>query len=793
MEDDSIAESVLQTLTAMASRLSDENEYLRIFMSPVAKECREQLEDIPTKQSKIAETVVSSISRASSSTFNYLAAPLVEYLLNKFEKADSVTKLHGVLEILVEITRSSSSAFGEWSQYGQRITDSNISVDAQEFDWKEKLFSCFYQIASSNSTHNVPIRVLAFHGLKNFCKVKTLLEDYAIIRVLKLSCETAIDTKSSNSQDIHEVAIDVLKSVAEQRPQLILNETIPFLVAKLSMQSRDRDDCYEEVLEVLAKIGTVAKVRTTVVIRLKNHLIDAIQENAREEYIEVVVAALLYAVSANEEATNFYGRLAYDDVSHPILSMLFAEKAGKARYAKSYSVLAGLGKISNILVRKEGLELQVKLVPEVYRLHRDIQFDDSSPFGINFENNSYETMILSTYLLASFRREIQLPFNLTNLLNALVKICLEQQISATVRAILYLQVSIVVNKFLAQTEVDAVVENILSMHKLMEKHDVHSTKVTFFLAKALLLRGHRCAYHIITELLDRLGNAEGGLLVAHCFTTLLHPAEIMTEQNHFILKLGLHKQRLFNMLLSTTVQSLKNQAGSSDIKQGIPPPNTPDDDINKAAIKRNHLLALAGITRSVSYHHVIEPELHTFFPLLLQSLEFTGDDHVRITATDTLLSAIVQSPRIVEEHVSGVLTRLLNMACANALAPAIATAVAPSVARLQVQEQEQEQEQESLPLGTENGKVKLEQQQQQQQQQHNINVSQASPKLRAAALQCLALMPSNLRGNVLIPFRRNVIKQLVAALDDRKRSVRVQAVRCKARWVELDEPDDDDD
>ena len=172
---------------------------------------------------------------------------------------------------------------------------------------------------------------------------------------------------------------------------------------------------------------------------------------------------------------------------------------------------------------------------------------------------------------------------------------------------------------------------------------------------------------------------------------------------------------------------------------------------------------------------------------------------MRVTATDILLSAIVQSPRVVEEHVSGVLGRLLGIANANANANASACGDGTSTTPLQTRA-----EAGPPPLQPGNDKADLQHQQQQnssaievqdqdqaQDQAQAQTQARAPPKLRASALQCLALMPSNLRGNVLIPFRRNVIKRLVGALDDGKRMVRVEAVRCKARWVELDEPDDD--
>ena len=768
VEDDSIAESVLQTFKAMATRLSNQKEYLHIFLTPIAKECKEHLVDIPTKQSKASEKVIASLTRASPNAFEYLTPSLIKYLLDELAKADNANTIHGVLEMLVQIARSSTIAFGEWSQHSQIDIDNDVSMDEREFKWRDELFSRFILISTSNTSYTVPMRVLAFDGLKCLCKVKKLLEDQAIVRVLELCCDVAINIKPIENPDIRRASISLLKVLADQKPQLIINKAIPFLVAKLSVQEVNNDDFREEVLEVLAKIGSVAKVRTTVVIRLKNHLIEAIQCNARNDYTEVVVAALFYAVATSEhDNLNRNDKLTYDDISCPILLRLFDTENGKLKIQNASSLLDGLGRISNFLIREESLDLQMKLVSQVYRLHRSLPHDESSAFGVQLEGNDYDLMILSTYMLASFRREIQLPFDITKLLAALIDICLEQQITITVRSVLHLQISLLVNKYLSQPEVDPVIDYVLSTRKLLEKHDAHSTRVVFVLAKGLLLRGHRCAYRIISSLLERLANPDEGLLVAQGFKTLLHPAEIMSEKNHFILRLGLHKQRLFNMVLSVTVQWLKDSADSSKGKEQQEVIIEKSNVDQKVAIKRNHLLALAGITRSVNYHYVIEPELNTFFPLLLQSLDFATDDYIRITATDTLLAAIMQSPRIVEEHVSGVLARLLNIATATVTATTTTTTttIQPSSSP-------------GIAVASTSAT--------------SAPVTNNLAKLRVSALQCLSLIPTSLRNDVLIPFRRTVIKQLVAALDDRKRSVRMEAVRCKARWVEMDEPDDDD-
>jgi DNA repair/transcription protein MET18/MMS19 len=65
--------------------------------------------------------------------------------------------------------------------------------------------------------------------------------------------------------------------------------------------------------------------------------------------------------------------------------------------------------------------------------------------------------------------------------------------------------------------------------------------------------------------------------------------------------------------------------------------------------------------------------------------------------------------------------------------------------------------------------------------------------VRAKALRCLTLAVVQLRRELVIPFRKQVIKRLTAPLDDKKRAVRLEAVRCRTKWIELDEAGDDDD
>lgn len=65
------------------------------------------------------------------------------------------------------------------------------------------------------------------------------------------------------------------------------------------------------------------------------------------------------------------------------------------------------------------------------------------------------------------------------------------------------------------------------------------------------------------------------------------------------------------------------------------------------------------------------------------------------------------------------------------------------------------------------------------------------PRIRISALRCLKAFPGALRGELLLPYKRQVMKMLAPVLDDPKRTVRKEAVDCRVKWWALDEPSDD--
>jgi DNA repair/transcription protein MET18/MMS19 len=123
---------------------------------------------------------------------------------------------------------------------------------------------------------------------------------------------------------------------------------------------------------------------------------------------------------------------------------------------------------------------------------------------------------------------------------------------------------------------------------------------------------------------------------------------------------------------------------------------------------------------------------------LLQTLDIAGEDDIKVGTMDMLILILQERSQVLEEHIGSVITRLLSITSSY----------------------------------------------------------QNPPRVREKALHCLTLLPVKLRTEVVLPYRKQVVKKLTAALDDRRRAVRTEAVRCRTKWIDMDDvvsTDQDDD
>ncbi|KAF9633220.1 putative dna repair transcription protein [Lasiodiplodia theobromae] len=737
-QEEDLAEEALKGLAEIARQLTQNTAgSLHAYLKPITKECNEHLEDAPTKQSAASGKILHAIAKVSPEVEDSILGAVLPNIFTLYQTSDTMAKRRGLIEVLAQLVRADIAVYGEW-----RLVDSEVvqpgprTSDNALLKFRDQALEVMSNGLATAPTKEVSFRLAALDGLLQLAKARLILDDDDIAKVISVFHNIVISEESYGKDEVKAAAIAGLVDIAHQKPQLVIDKAFPAFMAELPDKDVEGSDSYAPVLEAFAKLATEEQIFSTVVLRLKNKCNVAIQQGASDGYIIALLSAKLFAFSKG--AVKLEGTSDscpyYDEIILPTLSEVSGSKSSAFDNEFALDVV---GRLCNTILRKQTVEFQKdKIAPETYTLFSGEALDNVPPFSTTSSPERRRKMIVSTHILAALRREAAPIADSRKLLTALMDFAVLEDIPPRVRLTINSQISLVANKFIPSAEIKDTMNSIFfePQHLLSaEKLDDKNIRVIFAIIKGLALRNAPILNTVLPSLLELLKDAKHGLAVARGFSTILAPHDLLTKENYCTVS-GLHKQKVFNLLVPAIASSFK----AAD-----------------QATKTNYLIGLSGILRWIPYA-IIEPELSQLTPLLLQCLDLQQSqapqgqqqqfDDVKKATVDTLIAVLTHEPKALEEHAASLITRLLNTASAVS-AKNKAAAVPPS----------------------------------------------NSPALRAAALKCLALIPERLRGEIVLPFKRQVVKKLTAALDDGKRAVRLEAVKCRAAWLGMDEVDDDDE
>ncbi|KAK8254760.1 MMS19 nucleotide excision repair protein-like protein [Phyllosticta capitalensis] len=733
-QEDDLADEALQAIAEIARQLSENTAgSLNAYIKPITKECNEHLEDAPTKQSASAGRILHAIARVSPQVEDVVLGAVLPTLFTLYQAADNMAKRRGLIEVLVQLIRADIDVYGQW-----RLVDSEVihpgprTSENALLKFRDQALEVMSNGLATASVKEVSFRLAALDGLLQLSTARLVLDDDDITKVVTLFHGVVISEESYGKDDVKSAAITGLVGIAHQKPQLVIDKAFPAFMAELPDKDTEGSDAYVPVLEAFARLAGEEHIFSTVVLRLKNKINSAVQQGSSDKYVVALLSALLYAFSqgaAKLEGTDDHCPY-FDDIIVPLL--VHVQSPSPSPFDNEVA-LDVIGRLLNKILREQTSEFQKsKVAPEVYTLRTGQSLAQVPPFKLEASAEQRRKLIVSTHTLAAVRKDVPAPAEPKDLLSALMSMAALEDISLRVRLAIGSQISLVVNKFIPTPALKTTIGEILYDPVNLissEKLSNANIRILFSIIKGLTLRNAPMLSTVMPSLLSLLVSPTHGLTVARGFSSLLAPDEIFSKANHCVVS-GLHKQKAFNLLVPAIANSFK----SAD-------PST----------KTNYLVALSGIVRWVPYE-IIESELSNLSPLLLQSLDLPDAvEDVKHATVDALTAVLIHNPRALEEHASSLISRLLNTATAT----------------------------------IKNGSTSL---------KGSGSKTPANPAaVRAVALKCLGLVPEKLRGEIVLPFRRQVVKKLTAALDDGKRAVRLEAVRCRANWLGLDEFGDEDE
>lgn len=714
VQEEDLAQSSLLILSAIARQLTLAGEgALNAYLKPIIKECNEHLEDAPTKQSQAAGQILKSVMNASPVIADTLTKAVLPHLFELFQSSESISKRRGLIEALNQIIDATIEVSTQW-----RTTDADglIIRDRAESnalrDFSTESLEALLRVVVNAPKAEVSFRLFALQGLIGLVKVRQLLNDADVARVIDACTEIIIQERTSSQDEVEAAAIKGLTEIAHHSPTVTGERALPAFLAELP-DAPVATSGYERILEAFAKLSTETQIFDTIVLRLKNKLNAAIHQEAPEHYIQALLTAVLFAFANGSPGTeDGYIKSSYfSDIAKPLLDQATGMTGTVVPALSNEKSVDIVGRICNIILRPQSTHVQNQVLAEYESVFSSI----GSPSD---DSRKSAAVIASLHLHAAFKRD-SLPSEASEkLLLALCKVAQSQSISPAVRLAALRHTTLIVNKFILPANLDEILTRTgTDVSTLLDSSpNGQSIQLAFAVVRGLVVQGKSNKYTsaYVQRLLDLLLNGSHGSAAARGFVTILAPDDLLTKENHCIVS-GLYKQRTFNQTVPAIATSCKAA---------------------EATPKSNLLVALSGILRWLPYT-IIESSLSTLVPLLLQSLDLQeqAQQEVKSATLVTVESITMNNVSVVSEHAASLITRLLS--CTTA--------------------------------------------------------PQNTPIVRQGALRCLTLLPTQFRREIVVPFRRQVVKRLMGCLDDRKRAVRSAAVRCRTAWLSLDQDDEDEE
>lgn len=444
VEEEDLAEESLAILGLIASQLSLASEgALNAYLKPVIKECNEHLEDAPTKQSQASGRILNIIGRSSPVLADTLTKAVLPHLFQLFQSSESISKRRGLIEVLNLIVKATIDASASW-----RTTDENGVIvkdhaDSNTLkDFSTEASEALLRVVINAPKSEVSFRLYAIEGLVGLVKVRKLLEDAEVARIIEACTDIIVQEKTSANQEIEAAAIKGLTEIAHYNPTITSERALPTFLAELP-DSPALGSGYEQVLEAFTKLSTETQIFDTVVLRLKNKLNAAVHQKAHISYIHALLMAILFAFSNGSPGTEdgIIKSTYFSDIVKPFLDQALgrADVDGSLLYDETSIDI--IGRISNIILKSQGMHVQNQVLAEYEPSFQSFGEGTHKP-------RSSAAVIASLHLNAAFQRDSVTPDAAAQLLGVLGGVAQDHNVSAVVKLAALRHVSLVVNKLI---------------------------------------------------------------------------------------------------------------------------------------------------------------------------------------------------------------------------------------------------------------------------------------------------------------------------------------------------------
>ncbi|KAI9652551.1 MAG: hypothetical protein M1829_001511 [Trizodia sp. TS-e1964] len=589
----------------------------------------------------------------------------------------------------------------------------------------DQLFEEFRQALMPTSTTETSYRISAIKGFSDLSVTRGILKESEIGKVVQLLDEIVLSKRIEETSELKEAAIRALLDISYARPHVIMDISFPAFFGSLPDAKSGTARNYIEHLEALARLGANEQILEVLLQQLTDKFDSVSSLTFPLEYPHALLSSILHTAIIHEQKCDIVIQKHYDQ-----LLKHFIRKATLGGRSPEHRTVLQNEAVLDTLGRLANVVIRSFSTTRQIETMKEIytyfspEYSPVPAKGVDLNVES-SPIVLSTYLLAGLRVNIPLSFDIeVNLLN-LISIA-TKELTPSIRLAALHQIALIVNKWLPASSpiLEKISSPLFSRLDSFQNNEKQSDRILLII------------FWITKAVILRGDPSCTGLLEKLC-SLLNSPIYGLSIARAFVILL--QPEDVMSSANNVIIRLLHKQRLFKFCMPHFTSASTVD-----MPVKENYLIALAGILKWTPSAIVI-PEITLLLPLLLQSLDLSNTE-VKATAIETLNMTITECPKDLEEHLGSLLGRLL--------AATLSGITTEKHAPLQVLKPQ----------------------------------SKNCTNVRLAALCCLKKYPGAIRNELLLPYKKQVIRNLQLALDDPKRDVRRAAVECRAVWCKMDEP-----
>ena len=406
-QEDDVAEETLSVVRSLAERLEripegrETSDASSGFLHLVCKECVDRLKEPQQKQAKSATQILRALGHISPEAFSVVISTVVPPLLSQWKSSDNREEKLATLEPFSQLIESSPSSCRRNSPTGSR-------ADGPLQQLKEEILQICTGVLSRESEETMPFQATAVACLSSMCELTNLLAPREVAFVVQLLNSIVVKPKKGTQDVLKDRAIQGLRTVSDFDPSLIVEETLPVLLSRISNMDGPSDfESYCANLECLASISVSASFCDTSVRRLFSRLDEALRANQTVDHIWALLSTLNY-ILAQEAVVHPTWTASYYPRIVGVVSQIAKTALGSDDHTPLIHprVLLGIGRLSLTIFQTVDGEKQHDIARNAYNLFADEPIFINELPNLDTHESRRQTIVLSTFLLAAVRNKV---------------------------------------------------------------------------------------------------------------------------------------------------------------------------------------------------------------------------------------------------------------------------------------------------------------------------------------------------------------------------------------------------